>query len=69
MTYRPGRITTTTGLRTENNTQTPGRYSKKKKRERDIELCRLDEWTTPLTEVQKRILQNFNKLKIKLKIN
>jgi hypothetical protein len=47
-------ITTTTGLHTENNTRTPGRYSIRNP-ERDIELYHLDEWMTPLIEVLKRI--------------
>jgi hypothetical protein len=59
-------ITTAMSLRIENNLQSPGRYSTKTPKRR-IELCRLDEWTTPLTWVQRIILQNYNKFKLKIK--
>jgi hypothetical protein len=39
----------------------------KQSKERSIELYRLDEWKTSLTELQKRILRNFNKLKSKIR--
>jgi hypothetical protein len=47
-------ITTTTGLRAENNT-TPRPLQYMKSKERDVELYHSDEETTPLTEVYKRI--------------
>jgi hypothetical protein len=44
-------ITTTMGLHTENNTQTPKPLQYKNSIERDNEIYHLDKWTGPLAEV------------------
>jgi hypothetical protein len=44
-------ITTTMGLHTENNTQTPRPLHYKKSIERDNEIHHLGTWTEPLAEV------------------